>query len=61
MTVYADIGMHDTYQYLHIQSKAPPEDEQLVCSKHVEDVIRIKLKKLHLVGFIIQFITIHSQ
>ena len=27
LTVYADIGMYHAYQYLHIQSKAHPEDE----------------------------------
>ena len=36
--------------------KLPPEDEQLAYSKHVEDVIRIKFIKVHLVGSIIQFI-----
>ena len=29
--------------------------------KHVEDVIIIKLTKVHLVGFIIQFIMTHGQ
>ena len=28
---------------------------------YVEDVFRIKFKKVHLVGFIVQFITMHSQ
>ena len=39
----------------------PPEDEQLASSKHVVDVIRIKFKKVQLVGFIIQFIMRHGQ
>ena len=34
---YFILYMHDTYQYLHIQYKVPPEDEQLVYSKRVED------------------------
>ena len=34
---------------------------ELAYSKHVQDVIRIKLKKVHLVGFIMQFITMHGQ
>ena len=43
--------MYDTYQYLHIQEQVPPEDEQLVCSKYVEDIFRVKyVKKVHLVG-----------
>ena len=41
--------------------KLPPEDEQLAYSKHVEDVIRIKLNKVHIVGFVIRFITMHCQ
>jgi hypothetical protein len=30
-------------------------------SKHVEEVIRIKFKKVHLIGSIIQFIMMHGQ
>ena len=26
-------------------SKLPPEDEQLICSKHVQDIIGINLKR----------------
>ena len=39
----------------------PAEDEYLAYSKHVEDVIGIKLKKVHFFGFIIQFIMLHGQ
>jgi hypothetical protein len=34
---------------------------ELAYSKHVQDVIITKFKKVHLVGFIIQFITMHGQ
>jgi hypothetical protein len=45
-------------QFMVRTVKCPPEDKQLAYSKHVEDVIKIKLKKVHLVGFVIQFIMI---
>ena len=44
--------MHDTtYQKLHVI--LPTDDEQLACSKHVEDTVKNKTQKLHLVGSII--------
>ena len=47
------LHMHDTYQFLRMQYKMPPEDEQIVCSKHVQDVFRVKyVKKVNLVGLI---------
>ena len=51
--------MHDTHQTLHITS--PPDDEQLVYSKHVEVIVKNKTQKVHLVGSITYFITMHGQ
>ena len=42
---------HDTYQTMHVT--IPPDYEQLAYSKHVEDVVKNRTQKVHLVGSII--------
>ena len=39
---------------IHTKRCLPPDDEQLACSKYLEDIVKkIELKKVHLVGSVI--------
>ena len=51
--------MHETYQTLYIG--LPPDDKQLAYSKLVEVIVKNKTQKVHLVGSVTQFITMHDQ